>query len=367
MLSTVKWIKIWFALILLIPLVGIFNYIVDPYGFNQSIIIDKFNSIKESNAAFTIKYKMPQLVKHEWTNLMLGSSKIGVMDNHVVEHYLGGKTFNMDQPTPVMPIQFDAFMYAVHYNNVKNLIFAIDFLSFNKNLKLNKDYIELKERVQTYEHFSNIDIYLNTDTFKKSIEVIKKNLLGTAKKKLHFYPNGMREYADYIEAYKNGTFDLEKNIDKHLKLYFDPHKGIYSNYEYSDEFMKLAKKIVKYCKTNDINLYVYISPIYVEHFYAIKESGLIDEYEHFKRELVKITDYLDFTGINSITNNKNNYWDSSHLRIEQTKAVMAKLFRDPLFKGYEDFGVFVTPNNIEVHLKEQRDQYRKINLKKILK
>lgn len=365
-MSTVKWIKIWFALILVIPLVGIFNYIVDPYGFNQLIRIDKFNRIKESNAAFTIKYKMPQLVKYEWTNLMLGSSKIGVMDNHVVDTYLGGKTFNMDQPTPVMPIQFDAFMYAVKYNDVKNLIFAVDFLSFNKNLKLNKDYVELKEKVRAYERFTNIDLYLNTDTLKTSIKLIKQNLSGTANKKLHYYPNGMREYANYIEAYKAGTFDLKKNINKHLKLYFDPHKGIYSNYQYSDDFMALVKKIVEYCKINNINLYVYISPLYVEHFHAIKASGLIDKFEHFKRDLVKITDYMDFTGTNSITNNKNNYWDSSHLRIEQTKAVMAKLFRDTAVKGYEDFGVFVTPNNIEMHLKEQRDQYKHINLEEIL-
>jgi len=85
----------------------------------------------------------------------------------------------------------------------------------------------------------------------------------------------MREYANYIEAYKKGTFDLQKNINEHLKLYFDPNKGIYSNYEYSDDFMALVKKIVEYCKINDINLYVYILPVYVEHFYAIKESGLL--------------------------------------------------------------------------------------------
>ena len=365
-MSTVKWIKIWFALILLIPLVGLFNYIVDPYGFNQLILIDKFNSIKETNSIYSIRYKMPQLVKHEWTTLMLGSSKIGVMDNHVVENYLGGKTFNMDQPTPAMPIQFDAFMYAVNYNDIKNLIFAVDFLSFNKNLKLNKDYVELKEKVRAYEHFSNIDLYLNIDILTKSIKLIIKNFFGMTKKKLHFHPNGMREYADYIEAYKEGTFDLEKTFNKHLKLYFDPKKGIYSNYEYSDDFMALVKKIVQYCEINDINLYVYISPLYVEHFHAIKEVGLIDEFEHFKRDLVKITDYLDFTGDNSITSDKNNYWDSSHLRIENTEVVMAKLFKDPNFKGYEDFGVFVTPNNIEKHLKEQRDQYKKINLDKIL-
>jgi len=360
------WIKRWFLFSLIIPFIGLFNYIVDPYGFNKLILIEGFNKIKESNAGFTIKYKMPQLAKGTWTNLMLGSSKIGVMDNHVVDRYLGGKTFNMDQPTPAMPIQFDAFMYAVHFNPVKNLIFAVDFLSFNKNLPLNKDYLQLKNRVRTYDHFTNLDLYLNIDTLKKSLEIIEKNFSGTAKRKLHFYPNGMREYANYIDAYNKGTFDPKKNIKKHLKLYFDPEKGIYSHYEYSNTFMQQVKQIITYCRKHHIHTYVYISPVYVEHFYAIKAAGLLDEYEHFKRELVKITDYIDFTGVNSVTRNPNNYWDSSHLKIELTKVVMAKLFHDTSLKGYQDFGTMVTPNTIETHLTKQRKQYKAIDLNRLL-
>ena len=80
----------------------------------------------------------------------------------------------------------------------------------------------------------------------------------------------------------------------------------------------MFKKIVNYCHENDINIYVYIPPIYVEHFYAIKEAGLKRAFETFKRELADITDFTDFTGVNSITTNKDNYWDSSHLRKEHT-------------------------------------------------
>ena len=360
------WIKRWLLLALIIPLIGLFNYLVDPYGFNQFVSIEKFNKIKESNAGFSIKYKMPILAKGTWTNLMLGSSKIGVMDNHVVDHYLGGKTFNMDQPTPAMPIQFDAFMYAVHFNTIKNLIFAVDFLAFNKNLSLNSDYIQLKKKVRTYGYFNNLDLYLNIDTLKTSLKVIKQNFSGKATRKLHFYPNGMREYANYIDAYKKGVFDPKKNMKKHLKLYFEPEKGIYSHYEYSDDFMQQVKQIITYCRKHHIHTYVYISPVYVEHFYAIKAAGLLDEYEHFKRELVKITDYIDFTGVNSITCNPNNYWDSSHLKIELTKVVMAKLFHDKSLKGYQDFGTLVTPTTIETHLKKQRQQYKAIDLNHIL-
>ena len=81
---------------------------------------------------------------------------------------------------------------------------------------------------------------------------------------------------------------------------------------------------------------------------------------------MKITDFIDFTGVNSVRTNKNNYWDSLHLRTEITETVMAKLFQHNDNNKYQDFGVKVTQENIEEHLKIQHNQYRKINLKEIL-
>ena len=106
--------------------------------------------------------------------------------------------------------------------------------------------------------------------------------------------------------------------------------------------------------------------MYFEHFHAIREAELKSEFETFKRELVKVTDFIDFTGVNSITTNKNNYWDSSHLRTEHTEIVMAKLMHNIDAEGHQDFGVRITKENIEAHLKKQDSQYEKIDLKEII-
>ena len=112
-MNAVNWIKIWFVILMLFPAVGAFNYVIDPLGFNKKILINNINIVKEDNTRFTIKYKMPRLRKGGWDNLMLGTSRIGLMDTNVADSYLGGKTFTMSLPGSAMPLQLDSFLYAI--------------------------------------------------------------------------------------------------------------------------------------------------------------------------------------------------------------------------------------------------------------
>lgn len=363
-MSAIKWTHTWFIIILLIPLTGLFNYAIDPYGFNKFFLINNMNSVKEENP-FVIKYKMPRLKNGKWSNLLLGTSRIGVMDTIIVDKYLGGKTFSMSLPLSAMPVQFDSFLYAVKFNKIKNIIYGIDFMTFNKNLKLNDDYVQFKNELRSFGQFYTYDIYFNIKTLNKSIYTIQNNISGQPKHYPFYTESGMRNYPDFEQRLSSGYLDVETEISKHIKMYFK-EGGVYSNYEYSSEYMQMFKKVVKYCRENEINLYVYIPPIYFKHFYAIREAGLKKEFEKFKKELVKITDFIDFTGINSVTINKNNFLDSSHLEKELTGAVMDKLFKPTNSTIYLDFGTMVTKENIEEHLKDQHNQYRKINLENIV-
>lgn len=364
-MNNFRWVKIWFAIISIIPLVGILNYVIDPYGFNKRIEIDNINTVKEDNTLFTIKYKMPNLRKGGWNNLMLGTSRIGLMDTNIVDKYLGGKTFTMSQPGSAMPIQFDSFWYALKFNHIDNVVYGIDFMTFNKNLKFNNDYVQYKNELQSFGPFYTHDIYINFNTLKKSLSTVQNNLSENPQQHPFYSENGMRNFPNFKQQLANGNLDIQQNINKHIQKYFKKD-GLYANYEFSPEYMEMFKKIVNYCHKNSINLYVYISPVYYQHFYAIKEAGLQSEFEKFKRELAKITDFIDFTGVNSITSNKDNFWDSSHLRKKHTDLVMAKLFKHASNSSPANFGVRVTKENIEAHLQAQNNQYQQIDLNKIL-
>ncbi len=366
-----KWIKVWaIIIIIIIPIVGGFNYLIDPYGMNNFVKIDRINKYKKSNTGYTFRFKTNIIRNYKFDTLMLGTSRIGVMDPKVVNKYTNGNTFNFEAPGSITEQQHKLFLYALKYNNIKTLVYGIDFMSFNKNRTNKNDFKEFDElynEIENKEEISNYDLYLNLKTFKDSSIVLFKNLLNKNIFESHFlYENGMRDYTDYIEALRKGTFKIDKGIDSSIKGYFKENTGIYKNYKFSYEYLKYFKKTIEYCKNNNIQVFVYIPPMYSDHFDALSSAGYYDEFELFKKELVQVVDYVDFTGHNTITNNKNNYWDTSHLRKELTVIVMAKLFNDKSKEIPLDFGVMVSNNNISAHLLNLRQQIKPYDLNQTL-
>lgn len=369
-MKSTKWIKIFFGLSLFgALLVGGVNYIVDPYGFNNFINIDKFNSKKYSNTAITTRFKTKILQNRDFDAIMLGTSRIGVMNPIVVNKYLNSNTFNLEYPGSNTVIQNKLFKYANYFNNIKYLVYGIDFMSFNENRKINKHFLEFNdfiEKIENNEKISNIDLYFSIDTFLKSIKIVIKNILGIQNQEVLYLKNGMRDYQNYIEQEMKNIFNFEEKKNNSIKGYFQKN-GIYDDYTFSYKYLEYFKDTIEFCKKNNIKVFVYIPPMFSEHFDAINASGYFDEFELFKKELVKITDFIDFTGHNTISTNKNNYWDSSHLRVETTEVLMAKIFNDKSVEIPEDFGVLVTKDNIDEHLQNLRKQIKEYDLNKILK
>ena len=125
---------------------------------------------------------------------MLGTSRIGLMDTNIANKYLGGKTFTMSLPGSAMPLQWDSFLYAIKFNDIKNIIYGIDFMTFNKNLKFNDDYVQFKEEIQSFGPFYTYDIYFNIQTLTKSISTIMNNGSDHPKSHVYYSESGMRHF-----------------------------------------------------------------------------------------------------------------------------------------------------------------------------
>jgi hypothetical protein len=369
MINEKKWVKLWVILIVLIPIIALLNYIIDPNGMNNKIVIDGVNSSKKSNTGYTFRFKTNRLIDDEFDTLMLGTSRIGVMDPKVVDVYTNGNTFNLESPASITEMHYKLFMYALKYNKIKNLVYGIDFMSFNGSRTIDKTFPQFKgleSKIVNGEEISNYDLYFNLDTTKSSFYVLYKNLTNQKIVAERYLQNGMRVFYQYIDSYKRGTYSYTKRMQYTFHEYYNSVNGIYKDYSYSDEYFKYFVKILEECKKNDIKVWVYIPPVYNLHFDSLKSAGYYDDFEKFKRELVKVTNYIDFTGRNTITNDSNNFWDSSHLKAKMTKPLMARIFKDKSVDVPNDFGVLVTPENIETHLKNLRSQLQEFNLTKVL-
>ncbi len=367
-MSKKKWIRIWFIITIIIPFVGIFNYLFDLYGFNNFITINRINSEKNSNATLTTRFKSKMLEKGNFNTIMLGTSKTGVMNPEIIDKYLDGKTFNLAYPGSVTEMQNRLFFYALKYNNIKNVVYGIDFMSFNESRVVKNDFqefYELQKKIENKEKISNFDLYLNIETFKKSMKLLVENILGTKEIKPIYLSNGMRDHLNYIKELENGMYNFDKEVNKEIKHYYGIG-GIYKKYNFSYEYLEYFQEIITFCRKNNIKMWIYIPPMYSDLFNALEPAGYFDEFETFKRELVKITDFIDFTGNNTINMDKNNYWDGAHLRKELTEILMSKVFNDKLVKGPKDFGVLVTKDNIEEHLYNVREQIDSYDLNKTI-
>lgn len=354
---------------LVISIIGSINYFVDPYGLNNFLKINKFNSNKYSNTNITTRYKSNILQKGGFNTIMLGTSRIGVMNPLVVEKYLKQRTFNLEIPGSTTEIQNKFFKYAYNFNDIKYLIYGIDFMAFNKNRITKNDFNEfydLEEKIIKNKNIFNYDLYFNFETLIKSLKVVIKNILNIQKIEPTYLPNGMRDYQNYIDENQKGIFNIDYLISSSIKSYFIPN-GVYKNYEFSSNYLEYFKDTIEFCKSNNIKVFVYIPPMYSDHFDALSSAGYYDEFELFKKELAKITDFIDFSGHNSISENKYNYWDSSHLRVEMTEVIMGEIFNNNSVDAQEKLGVFVTEKNINEHLQNLRYQIKDYDIDAIIK
>ena len=363
-----RWLKTLFLLCFFVAgMVGSINYVVDPYGLNNFIKIKKFNFYKKSNTGYAFRFKTDVFKSKNFDTVMIGTSRVGVMDPSVVDDMLGATTFNFASSGSITEIQRDLFFYSLRNNKIKNVIYGIDFLSLNGTITLKnkfKEFCQVQEKLKNNQTIYNYDLYFNWETLSKSYDVVMKNFQGKGRVTKYYRDNGMRDYVDYEEELKEGSFDYDKEITYSLKSYYSPkRKGGYQNYVFSYHYLDYIREVVEYCKKNDIQLWVYIPPMDKKHFDALMSYGIYKEFELFKKELVKIVNYTDFTGHNSITDNHENFWEGSHLKKELTSMVMSKVLNDKSIDVAEDFGIYVTLDNIMEHLKKVRKsvQYFDIN------
>jgi len=333
------------------------NYWVDPYGFNKE---------RSKNTNFTTPFKANIVSHHHFDAIMLGTSKTGVMDPTVVNEMLEVETFNLSYPSSNTEIQNRLFKYTHHFNpNIKYLIYGIDFGCFNKNRHAQKHFTEFydqKETLEKREKISSFDLYFNFNTFTSSLkEIVEEENLEPQ----YISANGMLDYVNNIQDLENGTYDLQKKIKQSIQVFFR-EEGIYEDYTFSYALLDEFKETLTFCKKHDIKVFVYIPPVYKDHFNAIKKAGYLDEFELFKRELAKITEYVDFTGNTALSRNQENYWDATHLKKELTRTIMRTLLDVNKSNRSHPLGTLVTQKNIESHLAALREETQEYDLESVL-
>jgi hypothetical protein len=231
-------------------------------------------------------------------------------------------------------------------DQLKKVILGIDFFMFNQNLKNQATFSEKRLEKHTIIVSDLINSLFSID----AVDASQKTIAASGK-----VPDLKDGYGDNgFRPNRNMNDDKTKwRVKQSLGVYFSFH----NNYELSQNFLDDLRKIVELCQKNNIELIVFISPSHAVQWEAVRTTKRWDVLENWKREIVKITPVWDFSGYNSITteaiqDRMDNYVDDSHYKPSIGDRILGRVMGKN--DSTQDFGVLITPENIEQELQKTR-------------
>jgi hypothetical protein len=342
----------WFIVAIFIPtfLVGTFNFLIDPYGTFNTPNLFGINHSKPKKDNNDRLFKALDIIRIKPVTIILGSSrtKQGINPNHPA-------LVNV-QPVYNLAINgpnaYEVLRYLQHaisnQKNIKEVILGIDFFMFNKTLKNQPSFSESRLETQFISPQDAINSLFSWDAISASQNTIIESL----------------KESDRDPDYGENGFMPNRNVNKGItkwrfeqaiKLYFELH----SDYQFSEDYLNDFREIVELCQKYGITLKVFISPSHATDREAIYVTGKWDIFENWLRKVVQITPVWDFADYNSITtepmgDRMKNYADYSHYTKPIGDLILNRILSYHEDKVPADFGVLLTPENIEAHLRKLR-------------
>ena len=342
----------------LMGLVGAFNFLVDPYGVMGNLSIVGFNKVKSENHNHVRLFKALAITKLTPKSVFLGSSRaeVGLDPNHpALEDY---------QPVYNLGITggniYEAKRYLQHaianQPDLKLVVLGLDFFMFNQFGKLTPSFRENRLEQTSITFQDAWEVLFSLDALISSKLTIIRNR-NEPNATGHFYQNGMRDTPYFIrETYHNQPQEI---IFVEVLKAFRTRPEFYQKYQLSESNMNDLKSLINICRQRGIKLELFISPCHATEWEVIRDAGFWPVFEEWKRRIVAMSPVWDFSGYNSITiesisNNMKNYIESSHYRKEVGDVVINRIFQYREETQPRDFGVLLTPDNVEAQLAKIR-------------
>jgi hypothetical protein len=333
------------AVAVLVALVVSINLVVDAYGIVRRDFTRQF---QEVNLNYV---KMDFLLHHpdRFDSFIVGSSRAEKIDPRLITT---GRFYDLTYPLGV-PEE--------HLNNLRLLLARGVRI---RNVMIGLD--DFSSRVGITDRVSNLQLQPHPAISGKKPVTFYGEYFCKLKQ---FFPQ-LKEYIRYNYTQKNRpgrsqlVYDLfetgrvlcancdeeiEKDVNKHAASARFDRLVIETEGDNREHVMRVMQELVDLARAHDIRLTVFVNPV---HKKAYLETDL-RQFMEFKRGLAGMTEYYDFSGLNSITTNNYYYYETSHYR-PMVGAMMLKVMLGATSVAVpKGFGVLVTRANVDSHLRSQ--------------
>ncbi len=365
-----RYLKNYFLfLVSLFIILIIFTILVDPYGDFNIVNIDRFNKIKTrkySDKSNWIKTTKKNIVSNKYETIFLGSSRVlrGLNPDFLPE---SNKGYNAAYSGANF-YDFELFKNELEKSNVKRIIWGIDFgegiIDGRVTNQEKSTFILLKlENIISSQSLydSVVTVFDNIFLTKHGLLKIDNGFLVTEENKSKI------NYAHHFNI-----------VEDRFKRRLNRIKSINYNSIIKKE-LSFVEWLVKLSKENNIDIYIYISPVHRKILDLVVDSSFFEDYKAWIKLLSKTiyatnspqnsVELWDFSGYNSITKeavptiNHNFpmkwYIDPSHYRETVGNMILEILFNLNKIEVPTDFGVKLNLDNVDNHIEKMYLRYRK--------
>lgn len=313
--------------------IALFNYYIDYFGVFRG---ENKEEIETLNGRFVkTKYLLTNGNYNKYDSYLWGSSRVMKMDTLIT----GQKTYNISDSMGFPQDCLEQLTILLHHGaRVKTVYLGIDDYTYFTD---RAPFIaELYRREYSENQMKNLKYYMEV---LFSIDLVKteiKDLINpTQKGKVLLAENGTYYVPDNVEI------SIEENPVEHIRdtKFKIPNHAPYMGTENFNRCLDSIKQIKLLCDKNGIQFIPFFNPQHMT-TYLSDDMELMNQ---FKKELVKISPFWDFSGVNYVTANNYFWYETSHPRAFICDKILDMVSGQNRMTWVPDFGVYVTPDNVD--------------------
>jgi hypothetical protein len=330
-----------------VGLIGLFNYTVDPYGLLRKDFSYQF---VEPNKNF-IKIRFIAQNPNRYDGFVFGSSRVNGIDVRKIRGYA---CYNVHYSGGLPRDHLDNIRFLLKKGvKIKLILIGLDEFSFKDDPDA-RLYQPLRHPYPPVLGQHPLGYYLghyfslpDGEILRAVVNGYKKRLFNKSEDDPPFYYdifNTGQMFFDRLDRQIDDNPEKHRNDPKFLK-----HLNLAG--DHLNEALADLKEIVRLAGVHQVRLVLFINPL---HKNVFLDSG--EDFDRFKRKLSHLSGFYDFSGLNSVTRDNVNYYETSHYRRKVGDLMIARIFNDRNSNVPEDFGQWVTRETIDLHLKILRQQ-----------
>ena len=345
-MSSKKWVLVFLVTVfVLAALLAGLNLATDPFGAFGDRLLHWFSYDETNNPRVA---KLSYLEQHhgEYDSYILGCSSTSSFPVDAFNEAYGASFYNLIMYGADMRDCEKIARYLIEHYEVKNLI-------LNVYLDNGLTYDEESDRLTKNLHYkedpdtSALSYYTRYLFADPRYALAKLKALRTDT----ILPQTFDVFDASDGAYDKKVRDAEPigNMDAYLESYpvFANYPALsnQTNEEAITGTLESLTRIKQLCEDNGVQLTVVTAPVYADYLASFPWEQVAD----FYTRLAEVTDYWDFS-YSSVSFEPRYFYDETHFRECVGDMALARMFGDESVYIPEDFGAYVTADNVAEHV-----------------